>query len=165
MWRRRRATVAGLTSPGDEDPTLGDLSLPDGRGRDRCARVDDAQGKQPPARHRSRLPHTRGLPSPGSQCPRTCVGPGGRRWLCPAGLPPGCLYLPVLQFGDSSAAFRALHDNDHSGKKPAACGCIPDFLSHRGDADARGSPAEVARLPVAVPRERASHVLSRYAGA
>ena len=109
----------------------------------------------------------RGLPSPGSQFPRTCVGPRGRRWLCPAGMPPGArgLYLPVLQFGDCSAAFRALHDNDLSGKKPAACGCIPDFLSHRGDADARESPAEVARLPVAVPRERASHVLSRYAGA
>jgi len=89
MWRRRRATVAGLTSPGDEDPTRGDLSLPDDRGRDRCARVDDAQGKQPPARHRSRLPHTRGLPSPGSQFPRTRVGPGGRRWLCPAACRPG----------------------------------------------------------------------------
>lgn len=125
--------------------------------RENSRRLDTDPGCLSPAAFRARGRSFHGPvsdPAADAGCARPACRPGS-----------GGLYLPVLQFGDRSAAFRALHDNDHSGKKPAACGWIPDFLSHRGDADARGSPAELARASVAVPRERASHVLIRYAGA
>src|SRR2546430_17570421 len=82
MWRRRRATVAGLTSPGDEDPTLGDLSLPDGRGgtaarewttrRENSRRLDTDPGCLTPAAFRAR---GRRFPGPGSD-------PAADAWCC-----------------------------------------------------------------------------------